>query len=86
MLPVDKEIPFPKGPRQLPMLPIDKEIPFLKGTRQFPLSKMEVGDSFFVPEGDLKRVASNAYGYGHRHGSKFSVRTVPGGVRVWRTD
>jgi hypothetical protein len=57
---------------------------------KYPLSKMEVGDSFVVPlNGDTpKRVRSKlssaAGQYKNRHGSRFTVRAVEGGVAVWR--
>ena len=54
---------------------------------------MEVGDSFFVGVDDasetnsaLKRLSASGSSYARRHDptKKFSVRTVEGGVRIWR--
>jgi hypothetical protein len=58
----------------------------------YPLADMYVGDSFLVPLepvtlADRRRVSAAIAGYTKRHkdkGLKFSVRTVDGGLRVWR--
>ena len=55
--------------------------------RKYPFYKMEVGDSFFLP-GDPKKirrvVACAATNHGKVYNKKFSVRSMDGGVRVWR--
>ena len=54
---------------------------------RYPFNQMEVGDSFFVPEGanTPRQNTSSAASYaGHRLGRKFTTRLVDGGVRVWR--
>jgi hypothetical protein len=53
---------------------------------------MDIGDSFLVPieavtPEDRRRVTAATSGYSARHkesGVKFSIRTVDGGLRVWR--
>ena len=53
----------------------------------YPLADLQPGQSFMVPqgEGDLKKIARNLRTATARlKGSKFTVRTVDGGVRVWR--
>jgi hypothetical protein len=53
---------------------------------------MYVGDSFLVPLepitlADRRRVSAAVTGFAKRHkakGLKFSVRSVEGGLRVWR--
>lgn len=51
---------------------------------KYPWSKMEVGDSFFVENGNLRKVAGAACHAGRRSGKKFIARAVEGGVRAWR--
>lgn len=60
------------------------------GVTVYPFAEMGVGDSFFLPAGDLgataiqRKVAAAAGGYGSKRGMKFSTRQVEGGVRCWR--
>jgi hypothetical protein len=51
---------------------------------KYPWSQMEVGDSFFVANGELRKVAGAACHAGRRANKKFVVRAVEGGVRAWR--
>lgn len=51
---------------------------------KYPWSQMEVGDSFFVANGNVRRVAGAACHAGRRANKKFVVRGVEGGVRAWR--
>jgi hypothetical protein len=61
-----------------------------KSQRKYPLSALLVGQSFFVPfasddaRKELFRLSSVAIWHGKKTGKKFTVRTVEGGVRVWR--
>lgn len=77
------------------MIKIDKGVPLperKKGpTPRYPLAELEVGDSFGVEAQDLidqQRVRSSLYGairtVGRRTGHEFVMRTVTGGIRVWR--
>jgi hypothetical protein len=57
----------------------------------YPWTDMEVGDSFLVPlEGRTPkqirdRVAPAASKDAARHNRKYTLRSVCGGIRVWRT-
>lgn len=58
---------------------IEKGIPLAnkwKGRNAYPWDQMEVGDSFFVA-GKAKPTYTRA-------DKRFTLRTVDGGVRVWR--
>ena len=54
---------------------------------KYPFSVMEVGDSIFFKDVNYK-AAQIAYVrmYAKKSGRKFTVRTVEGGVRVWRIE
>jgi hypothetical protein len=79
------------------MLKIEKGIPLVKRgppvPRKYPTPLLEVGESYLVPveDGDtivLLRARMNVYVHGARKlfpDRSFAVRTVTGGVRVWRT-
>ena len=58
--------------------------PFSKKGRPSKWSGMEVGDSVFFPGKDYKHGYNAAAGAKKRHGFEFVVRSVEGGVRVWR--
>lgn len=51
---------------------------------KYPWTKLEIGGSFFVPDGDLKAMNSCAAKAKKRTGLVFTARRVEGGVRVWR--
>lgn len=57
-----------------------------KGSSKYPLADMSIGDSFFVPNGRITTVRKAAYQRGPALNRRFSVRTVDGGVRVWRVE
>ena len=59
------------------------DIPPHKNTR-YPFGVMKVGDSFFVEGGKSNALSCAARLHARRHGGKFTVRQVDGGVRVWR--
>jgi hypothetical protein len=76
---IDKNVPIPKG------LSVGDETKSYHS--KYPFSKMEIGDSFFVPHDQgAFVVGSAASGYGRRHGKKFISRKThdPYGVRIWR--
>ena len=64
--------------------------------KKYPFPEMEVGDSFYFPaKGNSKvakrravgRMTASAAGWSKKlPGRKWSVRTVEGGVRVWRVE
>lgn len=53
----------------------------------YPLDDLEVGESFFVPGGTHKSMATPINVFrGKSHGQKtIASRLVEGGIRVWRT-
>lgn len=80
---------------------VEKGIPIPPRSRLAPASdqdfaSLEVGDSFAVPVPEeyqhkptiwagTNRLRTAAHQYGKRHGRKFTVRCMDGGViRVWR--
>ena len=74
------------------MYKIDKGIPVQTGNihDKYPFAHMQVGDSFFAADGDIRKMRNASTGWGRRHGAKFSLSAVvednKKGVRVWRTD
>jgi uncharacterized membrane-anchored protein len=71
------------------MYAIEKGIPLVgKKTSlvssKYPWAIMEIFDSFFVPEGNGKSISVSASQAGKGLGAKFVVRSVDGGIRVWR--
>ena len=51
----------------------------------YPYNDMELGDSFFVPNGKMPTVNAANYRAFKRLGWKFSARKQSDGIRVWRT-
>ena len=51
---------------------------------KYPWSQMEIGDSFFVEKGEVRKIAGAACHAGRRANKKFVVRVAEGGVRAWR--
>lgn len=69
--------------------PIEKNIPMPKietGAKgKYPWNTLQVGESFFVPDKQYSDIGSLSSRASMILGVKFAVRTVEGGVRVWRT-
>ncbi len=65
---------------------IEKNIPIPAYNNKYPWAGMEIGDSFFVSGATMKGVGGGLYSCGRRAGFKITVRSVDGGVRVWRTE
>lgn len=65
---------------------IDTDIPIPKLSRQkkYPFEQLEIGQSFFVPGGNLLAISQSRRLAEFRTGWKFATRTVEGGIRVWR--
>jgi len=67
---------------------IEKNIPLPErnpncGRSKYPLSRMEIGDSFLIPEfGGSKQ--PQMHSSAHRLGIKVSCRVTEEGLRVWR--
>jgi hypothetical protein len=51
----------------------------------YPWDQLQVGQSFEVPGGNFKSLASGAHKAGKVRGKKFVVRPTETGARVWRT-
>lgn len=69
------------------MYEIEKNIPVqAHGNSVYPFASMEPGDSFFVPDGDVKfnTVRRAVAEWGQRKNVKMTARKAPGGLRVWR--
>jgi hypothetical protein len=62
-------------------------MPRRKNSRIYPFDKLGPGDSFFVPDATHGKVASST-GYARKRwpDRKFAVRSVDGGIRVWRVE
>lgn len=52
--------------------------------RIYPFAEMEVGDCLIVGLDRRKSVSGAAKTYGASSGKRFTVRTLPDGVHVWR--
>lgn len=66
---------------------IEKGIPIPDGINSlYPFRQMEVGDSFLIRGKTASQVAGAVNSAKIRTGWKFKTRTIPEGVRVWRTD
>lgn len=75
MIAIDKNIP----------LPVIERPQLVTRNSKYPWTKMEINDSFFVKDVKIKNFSGSAYAAGKRTGHKFAVRSMDGGVRVWRT-
>ena len=51
---------------------------------KWPFAEMQVGQSFVIEEKYVQRCYNAAYGYGLRHGMKFTLRKVNGVYRCGR--
>lgn len=52
---------------------------------KYPFSEMKVGDSFFLHNAKIGKISSAKAHWERKLGAVFAIRTVDGGVRVWRT-
>jgi hypothetical protein len=69
------------------MFTIDDDVPLPPTARSwaiYPWDQMQVGQSFEVPGGNIKSLASGAHKAGKVRGCKFVVRPTEAGCRVWR--
>jgi hypothetical protein len=62
------------------------EIPEKQKIAKYPYEALELGDSFYVQDGDLGRLCNANYREWRKSGKKFTARKVEGGVRVWRVE
>lgn len=69
---------------------IEKNIPVpsAKSFREkYPFKHMDVGDSVLIPAGARWKAAANAaWMVGYRDGKKFTSRSTPEGMRIWRIE
>jgi hypothetical protein len=70
---------------------IEKDIPIINKRGDYgdwPFSKMELGDSFVIPNVDRQKAYSASSHYKDRHpGVRFSIRKIsPTQTRVWRVE
>ena len=70
MIAIETGIPVPR--RQSP-------------NERYPWHELEVGSSFFVPNGKLRALAAGASRMKRKMKRDYLARAVEGGVRVWRT-
>lgn len=70
------------------MFEIEKNIPIpnpeVGRNRLYPFDDLEIGDSFFVPNKTRHDFSGPLHQASQRTKFKFSVRSVDGGVRIWR--
>lgn len=72
MFEIEKNVPLeekPLGPGRPPL---------------YPFAVMEIGDSFFAAGKTLNSVSACASIYKKSYGKKFSCKSYPDGIRVWR--
>ena len=62
------------------------EIPEKQKIAKYPYEALELGDSFYVQDGELGRLCNANYREWRKSGKKFTARKVDGGVRVWRVE
>lgn len=62
------------------------DIPEKQKDAKYPYEQLELGDSFFIAEGELSRLCNANYREWRRSGKKFTARKIDGGVRVWRIE
>ena len=55
------------------------------GNNKYPWRMLEIGQSFFVPGRTAQQLSSARVGASRRTNRTFLIRSVEGGVRVWRT-
>lgn len=65
---------------------LEKGIPIPAPRAKHRWADMEVSDSLFFPEGKVATVKSMVRSAAKRHGFKFTLRKLKGGVRVWRIE
>ena len=59
--------------------------PILHGSKsRYPLRLMEIGDSFYTDEPNIKKLRCIIANGSHRLGKHFITRRESGGHRIWR--
>ena len=64
----------------------DNDVPIPESKSRSKWAHMTVGQSVFLEGKSYKHAYNIVSGLKRRLGFKFAVRTVDGGVRIWRTD
>lgn len=67
---------------------VDKDIPMPKQRARetkYPYDKLDIGDSFTVPDLSVQVVCNMNYRYGKKLSRKFVARSADNVVRVWRS-
>ena len=71
---------------------IDKNVPLLPRAGKYPWADLGVGDSFLIeretgePAAASHRHCSGLYARAKSLGMKITIRSVEGGIRVWRIE
>lgn len=72
---------------------IDKNIPippksYSGRVAKYPTAQLEVGESFMIPNSELSssKHKGGIYNVSAKTGRKFTTRTYPEGVRIWRVE
>ena len=55
-------------------------------TAKYPWADLCVGDSFFVPGVKTNAMVGSKAHAAKKHNAKYSMRSVDGGVRIWRIE
>jgi hypothetical protein len=69
---------------------VEKYVPLPEprdGYTRYPLDLMDVTDSFFAADADAEqthRIRTQANYHKRKYHREYTVRQVPGGIRVWR--
>ena len=83
MTPTRKTRPRTDGP-----ITIDRHVPVPlsagRGLRKYPWDELRVGDSFLAPVRSITNLSNTRALAQAKTGFRFTLRTVPEGVRVWR--
>lgn len=66
------------------VLAVDKNVPIPASRKVYPYNTMDIGDSFFVANGNIQLVCNANFRASKRLCRKFSARKENGGIRVWR--
>lgn len=53
---------------------------------KYPWITMKIGESFFVPDRKIEGFSAQVVNAGKRFGTRYTCRTMNGGVRVWRLE
>lgn len=72
------------------MIRIEKNVPVptANGGRyracKYPWRELKPGQSFYVPNGNRASINAGVQNWSKKLNAKFTVRTMDGGIRVWR--